>query len=71
MVSDWGFRSGSEVSVTIRESAPPELFAPAVTMNLPASVGMPEINPLLSSNDIPAGNAPRSEKRSGEFSAVI
>ena len=49
---------------------PPELVALIVTMDVPAVVGVPEINPVVVFTDKPAGN-PVALKLVGLFVAVI
>jgi hypothetical protein len=43
------------VSVRVALPIPPALVAPSVTVEVPAEVGVPEINPVAALTDSPAG----------------
>jgi hypothetical protein len=58
------------VSVKVACPEPPLLVAVKVTVEVPALVGVPEINPLLAFTDSPAGK-PLAPKLVGEFVATI
>ena len=58
------------VKVSVALPVPPALVALIVTLYVPAVVGVPEINPVLVSTLIPAGN-PVALKLVGLFVAVI
>ena len=44
------------VRFSVFESEPVALMAPIVTANVPNTVGVPEIRPVLVFTDVPAGN---------------
>jgi hypothetical protein len=58
------------VNVSVAEPVPPAFVALIVTLEVPATVGVPEIKPVDALTDNPAGN-PRALKLVGEFVAVI
>jgi hypothetical protein len=58
------------VKVSVALPVPPALVALIVTLNVPAVVGVPEINPVLVFTLRPAGN-PVALKLVGLFVAVI
>jgi len=58
------------VSVRVALPLPPPLVAVSVTVEVPAAVGVPEINPLVLLTDNPPGN-PVAPKLVGVFVAVI
>jgi hypothetical protein len=43
------------VNVRVALPAPPALVAPSVTVEVPAAVGVPEISPVATFTDKPAG----------------
>ena len=58
------------VRVSVALPVPPLLVALSVTVEVPAVVGVPEINPLVPFTERPAGN-PVAPKLVGVFVAVI
>jgi hypothetical protein len=58
------------VMTSVALPVPPALVALIVTLDVPAVVGVPEINPVLVFTDKPAGN-PVALKLVGLFVAVI
>ena len=48
--------AGLIVSVSVALPVPPAFVALSVTVDVPAVVGVPEINPLVLLTDSPAGN---------------
>ena len=58
------------VSVSVADPVPPLLVAVTVTVEVPAAVGVPEINPEVVLTVKPAGR-PEPLKLTGEFDAVI
>ena len=62
--------AGLIVMTRVALPVPPALVALMVTLDVPAVVGVPEINPVLVFTDKPAGN-PVALKLVGLFVAVI
>lgn len=58
------------VKVSAALPVPPSLVALRVTFEIPAAVGIPEINPVVLLIDSPAGN-PVAPKLVGELVAVV
>ncbi len=51
-----GMGAAAMVNVRLALPVPPLLVALSVTVDVPAAVGVPEINPVVLFNDNPAGN---------------
>ena len=61
---------GAMVRVRVALPVPPLLVALKVTVEVPAAVGVPEINPVVVLTETPAGK-PVAPKLVGELDAVI
>ena len=61
---------GAMVRVSVAFPVPPLLVALSVTVEVPAVVGVPEINPVAVLTETPAGR-PVAPKLVGELEAVI
>jgi hypothetical protein len=62
--------AGLTVRLSVADPVPPALVALIVTLEVPAAVGVPEINPLDVFTDSPAGS-PLALKLVGVLLAVI